>query len=85
MADALALRGDEGRDKLRKAAGRSKYPLYPQISEWGNLPGWRPGVPVQTGKRTRRTETSKYPEEEKTKVIPGVVAIEMGIAQTGNV
>ena len=24
--DALALRADEGRDKLRKAAGRSKYP-----------------------------------------------------------
>ena len=26
-ADALALGADEGRDKLRKAAGRSKYPL----------------------------------------------------------
>ena len=25
-ADALALRADERRDKLRKAAGRSKYP-----------------------------------------------------------
>ena len=25
--DALALAGDEGRDKLRKAAGRCKYPL----------------------------------------------------------
>ena len=25
MKDALALGGDEGRDKLRKAAGRSKY------------------------------------------------------------
>ena len=25
--DALALRADERRDKLRKAAGRSKYPL----------------------------------------------------------
>ena len=24
--DALALRGDEGRDKLRKAAGRRKWP-----------------------------------------------------------
>ena len=23
----MALRADEGRDKLRKAAGRSKYPL----------------------------------------------------------
>ena len=26
-ADALALRADERRDKLRKAGGRSKYPL----------------------------------------------------------
>ena len=25
--DALALRAEERRDKLRKAAGRSKYPL----------------------------------------------------------
>ena len=27
MVDALALRGDEGRDKLRKAAGISTYEL----------------------------------------------------------
>ena len=27
MADALAHGGDEGRDKLRQAAVRSKYPL----------------------------------------------------------
>ena len=27
MADALGLGGEEGRDKLRKATGRSKYPL----------------------------------------------------------
>ena len=27
MKDALALGGEEGRDKLRKAALRSKYPL----------------------------------------------------------
>ena len=32
---------------------------------------------------TRRTETSKYPEEEKTIVIPQVVASERGTAQTG--
>ena len=32
------------------------------------------------GKRTRRTETSKYPVEKKTKVIPLVVAIERGTA-----
>ena len=33
------------------------------------------------GKQTRRTETSKYPEEEKTIVIPLVVASERGTAQ----
>ena len=32
-ADALALGAEEGRDKLRKAAVRSKYPIDPQISE----------------------------------------------------
>ena len=31
---------------------------------------------------TRRTETSKYPEEKKTIVIPQVVASERGRAQT---
>ena len=31
---------------------------------------------------TRRTETSKYPEEKKTIVIPKVVASEIGGAQT---
>ena len=37
------------------------------------------------GKLTRRTETSKYPVENKTNVIPPVVASEKGIAQTKNV
>ena len=34
---------------------------------------------------TRGTETSKYPEEKKTKVIPKVVASEIGEAQTMSV
>ena len=33
-------------------------------------------------RQTRGTETSKYPEEEKTKVIPSVAASERGLAQT---
>ena len=32
--------------------------------------------------RTRGTETSKYPQEEKTIVIPRVAASESGAAQT---
>ena len=35
--------------------------------------------------RTRGTETSKYPQEEKTTVIPQVAASERGGAQTGAV
>ena len=35
--------------------------------------------------RTRGTETSKYPEEEKIRMIPQVVASERGRAQTGPV
>ena len=33
-------------------------------------------------RNTRGTETSKYPQEEKTNVIPQVVASERGRAQT---
>ena len=33
-------------------------------------------------RRTRGTETSKYPVEEKTKVIPIVAASEIGLVQT---
>lgn len=36
--DALELYGDEGRDKLRKAAGRSTYPV---------IRGWPNGVTHQ--------------------------------------
>ena len=33
-------------------------------------------------RRTGGTETSKYPQEKKTTVIPSVVASERGVAQT---
>ena len=66
--DALALIGDEGRGKLRKASGRSKHPLI------RGLPNRKTdyGKPIVSmteyiGYRgnTRGTETSKYPEEKK--------------------
>ena len=47
-------------------------------------PGTRKGCHHDVG-RTRGTETSKYPQEEKTTVIPQVVASERGTAQTGAV
>jgi len=45
------------------------------ISEWGN-------PIISKEKLTQGTETSKYLEEEKTIVIPVVVASELGTAQT---
>ena len=55
----------------------------PGMSEWGN-PVPRRGTTTNVG-RTRGTETSKYPQEEKTTVIPQVAASERGAAQTGGV
>ena len=40
-------------------------------------------ITAQSAEQTRGTETSHYPEEKKTKVIPQVVASERGRAQTG--
>ena len=55
----------------------------PEVSEWGNpVRGRRTTTTVG---RTRGTETSKYPQEEKTTVIPQVAASERGAAQTGGV
>ena len=56
----------------------------PGISEWGNPPGDHARHPRE-GRHTRGTETSKYPQEEKTTVMPPVAASERGGAQTGAV
>ena len=80
--DALASGADEGRGSLRYASGSRQPDFDPGISEWGNL------APVMGCRRrlneigrlvgTRGSETSQYPQEEKTTVIPGVVASETG-------
>ena len=84
--DALASGADEGRGSLRYASGSRQPDFDPGISEWGNL------APVMGCRRrlneigrlvgTRGSETSHYPQEEKTKVIPRVVASESGRGQT---
>ena len=79
MGNAQALRGDEGRDKLRKVAGSGTYTV---IRKYPNGATHYVEDIVSERKQTRRTETSKYPEEEKTKVIPLVAASERGTAQT---
>ena len=75
MEDALALRGEEGRDKLRKAAGIGKYESIRRYPNGATHPKKIPRVTVG---QTWGTETSHYPQEEKTKVIPRVVASEKG-------
>jgi hypothetical protein len=79
MVNALALVGDEGRDKLRKASGRCKQPL---IRRYPNGATLFLEEEKSFKKLTQGTETSKYLEEEKTTVIPQVVASERGLAQT---
>ena len=54
----------------------------PGISEWGN-PAHGDMRHPRTWGHTRGTETSKYPQEEKIRMIPQVAASERGGAQTG--
>ncbi len=79
MGNAQALRGDEGRDKLRKVAGIGTYNL---IRKYPNGETHYIEDIVSERRQTQGTETSKYLEEKKTKVIPLVVASERGVAQT---
>ena len=72
--DALARLGaDEGRGKLRKASGSCKQALirgYPNGKPaWDNTQASIPEH-IGYGGGTGELETSKYPEEEKTTVIP---------------
>ena len=60
-------------------------PCDPRMSEWGNPAGAIPPHHGCRGGRTRGTETSKYPEEEKITMIAQVVASERALAQTGAV
>ena len=58
----------------------------PRISEWENPDGAMPVRPpdekIVRGEATRGTETSKYPEEEKSTEIARVAASESAQAQT---
>ena len=81
MGNAQALRGDEGRDKLRKAAGISTYDLIRRYPN-GATQHVEDMLLRFIGEQTQGTETSKYLKEEKTKVIPLVAASERGTAQT---
>ena len=57
-----------------KHGGVGKQTLIP----WFPNGETRPAMVTQKWERTRRTETSKYPEEKKSTEIPKVVASEIG-------
>ena len=57
----------------------------PQMSEWGNPAEAIPSLHQIDVGRTRGTETSKYPQEEKITMIAQVVASERARAQTAGV
>ena len=81
--------GTGSRRRTRQAAisrGEWQTHLDPGVSEWGNPAGVMPCYPRlnQIGRReaTGGTETSKYPEEEKSTEIARVAASESAPAQT---
>ena len=81
--------GTGSRRRTRQAAiscGEGQTPFDPQVSEWGNPPGVMPRYPILNKIGMRRatggTETSKYPEEEKSTEIARVAASESAPAQT---
>ena len=81
----VALGGDEGRDKLRKAAVRGKCPVTRGCPNGETRRERSRHTADFCGGRTRGTETSKYPEEKKITMIAQVVASERAAAQTGAV
>ena len=82
--DALASGGDEGRGRLRYASGSRQTGYDPGISEWGNPARVMSSHPIAEyigfWKRTRGSETSQYPKEEKSREIPSVAVSERGRA-----
>ena len=80
----VALGGEEGRDKLRKAPASGKCAETRRCPN-GETRGQRCPHRALCAGRTRGTETSKYPQEKKTKVIAQVVASERAVAQTASV
>ena len=80
MVDALAVEVEEGRGKRRYAPGRCKQPLIRGFLNGETLHGdkpWNGGVKavgkpadIAAHETTRGSETSQYPEEEKSTEIP---------------
>ena len=86
MEDAWEPPGEEGRGQLRKAVGRCQRPtIHGSPNGVTRRPGWpAPACEwIACRGKTRGSEPSKYPQEEKSNEIPPVAASERGGAQTG--
>ncbi len=79
MVDALAPRCDEGRGKLRKASGSGTHTLIRRCpnGETHQFSGTQKWI-HSFCEQTRGSETSQYPQENKSTEIPLVVASERG-------
>ena len=77
MKDAVSCDNPRiGANNLRSGGLRMGKPTSSNV-------GVSPGEYIARWRRTRGTETSKYPQDKKTNVIPSVAASERGKAQTG--
>ena len=77
MVDALASRADEGRGMAAISFGEPRVGYDPEISEIGK-PARTHILATALRSGTRRTETSKYPQEKKENSTPSVAASEGG-------
>ena len=80
--DALGPRAEEGRGKTAISLGELSGKLSRGFPNGETHFGSYRSTPISFGGVSRRTETSKYPEENKSTEIPLVVANERGRAQT---
>ena len=79
--DALGPRADEGRGKAAISLGELSSKFSRGCPNGETHPGLCRDIRLRR-RVSRRTETSKYPEENKSTEIPLVVANERGSAQT---
>ena len=68
--DALASRAEEGRSKTAKSLGEPSSRHSRGFPNGVTRSGVEPDRPDFVGGATRRTETSKYPEENTSTEIP---------------
>ena len=81
----VAQEGDEGRGKLRKAAGRCRRPLIRGCPNGATHGSEAPVSPPVRGGKPGELKHLSTRRKRKQNVIPPVAASERGTAQTGEV